>query len=90
MHIEQPQQNNFTADVLDTIGEIELSNTQKIRVLLVRDPDMGVRISCQKWWRPNSKSEWVAGKGFMLDGRECLKLSEYLGKAGKRIIHLKN
>jgi hypothetical protein len=90
MSTEQPQQNNFKAEILDTIGELEFSNTQKLRVLLVRDPEIGVSISCQKWWRPNGNSEWVAGKGFMLDGRECLRLSDYLGKAGKRIIHLKN
>jgi hypothetical protein len=90
MSTDQSQQNNFKAEILDTMGEIEFSNTQKIRVLLIRDPEQGVCISCQKWWRPNTSSDWIAGKGFTLDGRESLQLSDYLGKAGKRIIHLKN
>lgn len=89
MSNEQVQQNNFKAQILEVMGEIDISNTQKIRVLLVRDPELGVTTSLQKWWRPNADSEWMAGKGFMLDGSECLKLSDYLQKAGKRIVHLK-
>lgn len=88
--MEQPQQNNFKAQILEVIGELEFSNTQRIRVLLIRDPEQGVCISCQKWWRPNASAEWIAGKGFTLDGRESLRLSDYLEKAGKHIIHIKN
>ena len=43
-------------------GEMEISNTQKIRVLELENN----KVSIQKWWRADSNGDWCIGKGFQL------------------------
>lgn len=82
--------NNFKADIIKEEGKIAYSNTQELRVLQVRDPDNGIKISCQKWWRTSVDEEWSAGKGFFLSGRDAHELGKLLQSAGESILHVKN
>lgn len=84
------ENNNFKADILREIGVLPISNTQEYRVLLVRDPELGIRVSLQKWWRKSKDETWNAGKGFFLDGRECIQIGRWLQEIGSEIIHVKN
>jgi hypothetical protein len=78
--------NNFLDEILEDIGEMPISSTQKIRVLKVKDSYTGkTRLSVQKWWRPDSDQEWLAGKGFKLDTLESKVLAELITK-GSEII----
>lgn len=87
---KQEVRNNFRDVIITDLGEEIISNTQKYRVLLVRDDDTGkARISIQKWWRESADKEWVAGKGFKLNGRQSLNLGKMLQEAGKSILHVK-
>lgn len=57
--------------IIKDVGESPISNTQKIRILQVEDSKSRPRVSLQKWWRPNTESEWRVGKGFMLTHEEA-------------------
>lgn len=81
--------NNFTASIIEEIGTISISNTQQYRILLVKDEDMGTRISAQKWWRKGEDEDWNVGKGFFLSGREAVKMGKMLQEAGSKIMHVK-
>ena len=83
------QKNNFTDEIIEVIDTVVISNTQEIRTLLVRDERLGLRVSCQKWWRESTDDEWKAGKGFFLNGREAVDIGVALQKVGNRIIHIK-
>lgn len=80
-----PQVNKFKDSILEDIGNIAVSDTQRIRVLKVWDVNSNqTKLSVQKWWRPNSESEWLAGKGFKLDPSEASILSELLKEGVKK------
>lgn len=79
-------QNNFKDDILQDIGEIPVSNTQKIRVLKVKDYSTGkVTLSVQKWWRAGKQSEWVVGKGFKIDSKQAKELAELIALGEKTL-----
>jgi hypothetical protein len=90
MEREEMVQQNHTFDILREIGKIPLSSTQEYRILLVRDEDLGIRISAQKWWRPNREEEWKAGKGFLLTGRQASEMGRMLTECGNQILNVKN
>ena len=72
--------------ILEEIGEIPISNTQKYRVLIVVDADTGeVKVSAQRWWRKNIDSEWVVGKGFKLDQAKSLKMASLLTEGSRNL-----
>lgn len=77
-------------DILREIEIVPVSNTQEIRVLLVRDKSLGVKISLQKWWRPDVDSDWRIGKGFLMDGRQSLKIGRALTSVGGEIVNISN
>ncbi|AID50507.1 hypothetical protein [Bacillus phage CP-51] len=77
------------AEILEDCLSIPISSTQMLRVLLVRDEHLGIRVSAQKWWRETRDGEWVPGKGFMMTGRQALKMGKALQDVGKRIINVK-
>jgi hypothetical protein len=83
-------ENNFKAEIIKEVGRVVISNTQEIRTLLVRDENLGLRVSCQKWWRESTDKEWKAGKGFFLSGREAVEVGEALQAVGNEIIHIKS
>lgn len=67
--------------VLGSIGVQPISNTQELRVDLVEGCTEGeVRVSIQKWWRKDSKSEWSKGKGLYLTKQEAEGIKELLGQ----------
>lgn len=84
------EKNNFKANIIKVIDQIPISNTQEIRTLLVRDEKLGLRVSCQKWWRESTDDEWKAGKGFFLSGRDAVQLGEALMQVGNEIIHIRS
>lgn len=72
--------------ILMEIGEIPISNTQKYRVLVVVDADTGeTKVSAQRWWRKNTGSEWVVGKGFKLDKAKSLKMASLLTEGSENM-----
>ena len=74
--------NNST---IKEIGEVSISDTQKLRVLLVIDRDLEVVVSAQKWWRSNTKSPWQVGKGFKLSSIESLQLGALMSQGGTEL-----
>lgn len=83
------KKSTFKAEIIKEIGKLVHSDTQETRVLLVRDPESGIKVSCQKWWRTNSEEEWNAGKGFFLNGRDAYELGKLLQEVGNDIIHVR-
>jgi len=66
--LKTESRNEFRDRIVEEVGEIPLTDTQKYRVLIVLDADTNQpRLSAQRWWRKSSKDEWIAGKGFKLD-----------------------
>lgn len=84
------EKNNFKAEIIKEVDKVIISNTQEIRVLLVRDPNTGLKISCQKWWRESTENEWKAGKGFFLNGRDSVQLGQALLAVGNETIHIRD
>ena len=79
MVIGMLNENKFKDTVVSEIGEISISNTQKYRVLVIRDSETkDTYISAQKWWRRGEDSLWLAGKGFRLSSVEAKKLGDLL------------
>jgi hypothetical protein len=67
--------NKFYDKILEEVGEIVLSNTQKLRVLIVSDYETGKTVlSAQKWFRRTKEDEWIASKGFKLSGSNAEQL----------------
>lgn len=77
-------------EIIKEVGKLVHSDTQETRVLLVRHPDSGIKVSCQKWWRTSTNEDWKVGKGFFLDGRDAYELGKLLQEVGNDIIHVKN
>lgn len=75
-------------EILKCMGELPISNTQKISVLIVRGLDGKPELSVQKWWRTDSKQDWIIGKGFRFgdsDIDEIFKLGNMIIAGGKEI-----
>lgn len=71
--------NKFRDEIVEELGEVPFSNTQKIRVLRVRENTTGLdKISIQKWWRASDISPWIAGKGFKVSSQQARELAEIL------------
>lgn len=71
----------FRDEIIDDLGEVVFSNTQKIRVLRVKEEITGLsKISIQKWWRASDTSPWIAGKGFKVDINQAKQLANILSK----------
>ncbi len=76
----------FKDTIISEIGEISISNTQKYRVLVVRDNETrDTCISAQKWWRKGDDTPWLAGKGFKLSASEAEELGELLVKGSLEV-----
>lgn len=71
-----PLENKFKAEVVKTYGTLMISTTQEYRVMMVKDPELGIRIALQLWW--DDDNEWVAGKGFFLRGRQANSIGKML------------
>ena len=79
----------FDAEILKDVGDVEISNTQKLRVLVVRDETKKIRIAAQKWWRKDIESDWRSGKGFFLTGRQASELGHLLVETGRALLHVR-
>lgn len=87
-----PENHNFAklkSTILEVQGEIEISSTQKIMILIIRDEGGRIKVANQKWWRADDTQMWEPGKGFHLDGQTTLKQAEMLLRAGRKILHVK-
>lgn len=71
--------NKFRDEIVEELGEVLFSNTQKIRVLRVKENTTGLdKISIQKWWRASDTAPWIAGKGFKVSNQQAQELSKIL------------
>lgn len=80
--MEDLEFNKFKDTILSEVGEILISNTQKLRVLIVLDFNTGKKlVSAQKWWRPNDTEEWRVSKGLKFHKQRGIILSDLILKA---------
>lgn len=78
--------NKFKDAILEELSELAISDTQKYRVLKVRDHDTNaVLVSAQKWWRKDANAPWVAGKGFKLTPDMAVVLGQLMVDGGRKI-----
>lgn len=71
--------NKFRDEIIEDLGEVVFSNTQKVRVLLVTDSITDQEmVSIQKWWRASDTAHWIAGKGFKVDRGQAKDLARIL------------
>lgn len=69
----------FRDEIIEDLGEVIFSNTQKIRVLRVKEESTDLqKISIQKWWRASDTAPWIAGKGFKVDSKQAIQLAKIL------------
>lgn len=71
--------NKFRDEIVEELGEVSFSNTQKIRALRVKEDTTGLdKISIQKWWRASDTAPWIAGKGFKVSNQQAKELAKIL------------
>lgn len=78
----------FNKSIVNDVGEVEISNTQKIRVLVL-EGEGTPEISIQKWWRPDIDIDWQVGKGFKLSPVEASYLGNIIEKAGNLFVNVR-
>lgn len=75
----------YKAKYLKNITDIELSSTQKLVVGMVDSDSTSkssqLKIGIQKFWRKGTDTEWLPGKGFLVDYDTASQLLEGLEKA---------
>lgn len=53
-----------------------VSDSQKLRILLVKDDNHNFKVSAQTWLLEDG--EWQPGKGYFLTGRQAMMLGDYI------------
>lgn len=76
-------------EIIEEVGVLETSSTQKTQVNIVRDDRGKVKVAIQKYWRKEKDQEWNIGKGLFVSGRDAVSISDMLQQAGNKILHIK-